>query len=265
MIRSIACATDFSPASAAAFDHAIRLALEFRSQLDLLHVREPSDGDAWGSFPHVRETLARWGKLPADAQPSAIEDEYGVRVRKVEIHDRDPVDGIVNFLLTHRPELLVLSTRGQEGLSRILSDSVSESVARQTHIPTLFLGPDARPFVDHTSGDLRLVKLLVPIAEAPSPLRALHTLASLLDPLVVRAEIVHVGEKPLQLIGPTGHALDVRLMRGPIDETILREARNADLLAMPTAGHQGFLDVLRGSTTERVLHHAPCPLLALPA
>jgi nucleotide-binding universal stress UspA family protein len=34
---------------------------------------------------------------------------------------------------------------------------------------------------------------------------------------------------------------------------------------MPTAGRHGFLDALRGSTTEQVLHRAPCALLALPA
>jgi nucleotide-binding universal stress UspA family protein len=34
---------------------------------------------------------------------------------------------------------------------------------------------------------------------------------------------------------------------------------------MATHGHHGFLDALRGSTTERVLHDATCPLLAVPA
>ena len=50
-------------------------------------------------------------------------------------------------------------------------------------------------------------------------------------------------------------------------ETILRAAteRNADLIVMATAGRQGFLDALRGSTTERVLRHAPCPVLAVPS
>ena len=37
-----------------------------------------------------------------------------------------------------------------------------------------------------------------------------------------------------------------------------------DLIGMPTAGHRGFLDALRGSTTERVLRQTPCPLLAVP-
>ena len=38
-----------------------------------------------------------------------------------------------------------------------------------------------------------------------------------------------------------------------------------DLIVMPTAGRAGVFDVLRGSTTERVLRRAPCPLLAVPA
>jgi nucleotide-binding universal stress UspA family protein len=40
---------------------------------------------------------------------------------------------------------------------------------------------------------------------------------------------------------------------------------DVDLIGMPTAGHHGILDALRGSTTERVIRHAPCPVLALPA
>ena len=54
-------------------------------------------------------------------------------------------------------------------------------------------------------------------------------------------------------------------MEGPLVETILHVAqeRQMDLIAMPTAGHQGLLDALRGSTTERALRQAPCPVLAV--
>jgi nucleotide-binding universal stress UspA family protein len=38
----------------------------------------------------------------------------------------------------------------------------------------------------------------------------------------------------------------------------------ADLIGMPTMGHHGFLDALRGNTTERLLRQAPCPVLAVP-
>lgn len=40
------------------------------------------------------------------------------------------------------------------------------------------------------------------------------------------------------------------------------EAR-ADLIVMPSHGHQGVARVLLGSVTERVLRHAKCPILVL--
>jgi nucleotide-binding universal stress UspA family protein len=36
-----------------------------------------------------------------------------------------------------------------------------------------------------------------------------------------------------------------------------------DLVVMTTQGRHGFMDALRGSTTERVLREARCPLLAV--
>src|SRR5207342_3381098 len=61
--------------------------------------------------------------------------------------------------------------------------------------------------------------------------------------------------------------IPVELRTGDVVGTILKaaEAQQANLIAMPTAGHQGFLDAVRGSTSERVLRHAPCPVLTIPA
>ena len=42
------------------------------------------------------------------------------------------------------------------------------------------------------------------------------------------------------------------------------EELDADLVVMVTKGHEGFLDALRGNTTERVLKRVRCPLLAVP-
>ena len=40
---------------------------------------------------------------------------------------------------------------------------------------------------------------------------------------------------------------------------------DVDLIVMTTKGQDSVLDLLRGSTTERVLRGARCPLLAIPA
>jgi nucleotide-binding universal stress UspA family protein len=49
-------------------------------------------------------------------------------------------------------------------------------------------------------------------------------------------------------------------------DAILREAADwhADLIVMPTAGHHGLMDALAGSTSERVVRRAPCPVLTVP-
>jgi len=48
---------------------------------------------------------------------------------------------------------------------------------------------------------------------------------------------------------------------------ILQAARTttADLIIMATEGPDGFLEGLRGSTSQRVLSGSPCPLAILPA
>jgi nucleotide-binding universal stress UspA family protein len=50
-------------------------------------------------------------------------------------------------------------------------------------------------------------------------------------------------------------------------ETIVDTARevDADLIVMATRGREGFLDALRGSTTEQVLRQAGRAVLAVPS
>jgi nucleotide-binding universal stress UspA family protein len=166
---------------------------------------------------------------------------------------------------------MVLATHGRDGLSRWLIGSVCEELARRTHVPSIFIGPNARGFVNNTSGEMRLERVLVPVAHDPPPAHALKRLASLLAPLGVAPSafhLLHVGEErpPIapDIIGDGGEK--VELASGPAVETIVKKAEEtrADLIAMPTAGHKGLLEALRGSTTERVLRQAPCPLLAVP-
>jgi nucleotide-binding universal stress UspA family protein len=264
-IEAIAHPTDFSEASAEAFAHALRLALAFRCRLDVLHVR--SGNREWSSFPHVRETLARWGLLSADADHAQLREKLGIEIRKIEIEHQDPLRGVAGFLISHRPGFVVMATRGAQGLSRFISESVSEGIAQKTNLPALFLGPNARPFVDSKNGRLYLKSAVIPVARHPSPNRALTLFHRLFGKLGLVQRYVHVGNESFELTGPTGNREQVTTLEGPTVETILSAASTylADLLVMPTAGRHGFLDALRGSTTEQVLRRAPCALIAVPA
>lgn len=272
MIHSIAHPTDFSAASTLAFAHALRLALDTKSRLTLLHVNEKGSEDEWTSFPHVRETLARWGLLDGKPPHAELEARLGIRVIKVEIRHQDPATGLFEFFLSHRPDLIVLSTHGREGLDRWLSGSVSEELAHHSHVPTLFIGAKSHGFVDAATGEVRLEHILVPVANTPSPRLTLTILTDLLTSLGISpttVRLLHIGDKPPNVLGglaPETYAT-IELIDGPVVETILRVSREQgmDMIVMPTAGRQGFLDALRGTTTEQVLRQAPCPLLTVRA
>lgn len=274
MPMRIAHTTDFSTHSAVAYKHALALALSARGRLDILHVRPPGSAHEWQSFPHVRETLGRWGLLSAHDGPQHIEGKLGLRIAKVEIDHADPGAGLSQFFLGHRPDLLVLSAHGLDGIDRWVHASVSEDVIRRTHIPTLLLGPHARCLVAPDTGRVRLARVLMPVVSEPAPAQALHLMEDLFMRLGLRDVAVHLmqvvgpGQAPLEdLLDARGTTRPVAHYAGDnIIESILAVAENweADVIAMPTFTHRGIAHALRGSTTSHVVARATCPVLTLP-
>ncbi len=258
MIKAIAHPTDFSPESMSAFAHALRLAVATKSRLDLLHVSGPGRG-RWQQFPQVRKLLEQWGLLPEGADTGDVLELTGVAVRKVEVADEDAVDGLTGFLDKHCPDLVVMASHGRAGLDRLVKGSVSVDVTQSLGLPALLVGPRARPFVNLETGVMALEKILVPVARDPDPAKALTTLDALNASLGAELDYLHVGEAPPAVTG-----VSVRTTGGPVVDAILTEASRAQMIAMPTAGRNGLLDHLFGSTTERVLAEANVPLLALP-
>jgi len=262
--------TDFSEASEVAFVHALKLALAMQGRLHVLHVSSDAGPVRWRSFPGVREALERWGVLPAGSPPEAVAD-LGIEVVKVEAVGDDPVVATHEFLQTHPAELIVLATHQRDGLARWREPSVAERIARQAHQVTLFVPGGTGGFVEAVSGRIRLERVLIPVDRVPAPqpaVEAAAALASLQGRTPVTFRMVHAGgaEFPAVMIhDKPGWTWERRALAGEAP-TALGEAISAfdpDLLVMTTAGHHGFMDALRGSTTERVLRATPCPLLAV--
>jgi nucleotide-binding universal stress UspA family protein len=155
-----------------------------------------------------------------------------------------------------------------------LHGSVAEPVARSAETLTLFIPHGVRGFVGAEDGTVSLRRLLIPVDRRPQPrwaLRAAWEIARLLGAEGATLQLLHVGsefEPSAVPVEPNTFAKIEHLVRtGDVVEQILAVARDgpADLIVMATEGHQGFLDALRGSTTERVLRQAPCPVLAVPS
>ncbi len=272
-ITSVFHPTDFSRGNHGAFVHALRIALAAKCDLALLHAEANRDEGGWDDFPSIRESLTRWGVIPPDAPHSAVND-LGVRVTKGQKVNPDPVEAIGKYVSEHLPDLVVLSTHQRQGLSRLRRPAVAEQIARMARVRTLFVPRRVPGFVAEDSGEIRLRRILIPVDHDPRPAAAVGAAASLANVLGITElhfTFLYVGPESQHpsafLPEHSGWQREVVCEDGDVVGTILdvSDEREVDLIVMATHGHDGFVDALRGSTTERVLRGAKCPVLAVPA
>jgi nucleotide-binding universal stress UspA family protein len=278
VIHSIVHPTDFSTASADAFAHALRIALSAKSRLYILHVGvahddddDDDDDDEPMSFPQVRHTLTNWGLMNENEPQAAVYSKFGVKIAKVNLAEQSIIGGFFAFLDKHPADLIVLATEGRQGVARWLYGSVAEKLARHAKMPTLFVPAKGRGFVDPARGEVHLKRVLIPVDREPKPAVAISTImgfAYMLAGVGVKERLLHVGRNPPQVqrdVEPHD-PIPVDIRHGNVIKAIIDDATDwqTDMIGMPTMGHHGFLDALRGSTTDGVLRQAPCPVLAVP-
>ncbi len=270
-IRSVFHPTDFSLGDETALIHALRIAVAARSSLELMHVGAEGEEVHWSDFPSIRSHLAQWGLVPQEASAADV-IEAGVRPIKIRRHGTDPAEEIAAHVDRVKPDLVVLSTHQRHGLQRTLHPSHAERVARASRSQTLFVPRGFPGFVDSDTGQAHLLQVLIPLDHRPFAQIAINAAASLatqLDCKGVHWVGLHIGSSPrfpkVTLPSGPGWSSEFKLWDGPVVERILETASaiDASLIVMPTAGHHGFLDAIRGSTTERVLQACRCPLLAV--
>ena len=98
------------------------------------------------------------------------------------------------------------------------------------------------------------------------------TLASGLESVAISLSDEQVTEKARKKLeklagqlSSKGGAVSYTVVRGKPYEQILREAQRhkADLIVQPAQGHSRLERLLMGSTAERVIRHASCPVLVV--
>lgn len=274
-IKSILHPTDFSPASEKAFAHALAIALLRQTEFTILNVgNNQSDDTRWKQFPAVRKTLERWGLLEKGSPREAVFEQLGVKIRKSVSSGITARSAILNYLESDPVDLVVLATGGREGLPRWLSRSKAEAIAQVSNTITLFVPSEAKSFIHLEDGDISLKCILVPIDREPSAnvaiIYATRAAQALGVNTIVEIILLHVGtdDTVLDLDLPENSAWKFKkeVRTGDPVEEIINVAHqfSADAIFMATAGHEGILDAMRGSTTEQIVRKAPCPLAAIP-
>lgn len=269
IIDTILHPTDFSAGSMVAFHHALKIALFTKAQLTLLHVATDTN-EGFADFPGVRETLERWELLPKDSPRSAV-PQLGIDVRKIVTGHNDPVSAVLHYLGDHPADLIVLATHQDASWQH---KSVAAPVARRAAEMTLFIPGTCAGFVNAEDGAISLQKVLVPVADSPPPQAAVDEAVRLTSGLNANAgtfSLFHVGssESMPAVKCPEVPGWDWKTVSrsGDVVQEIVGAASNAaaDLVVMATDGRNGFLDVLRGSHSERVLRQVSAPLLTVPS
>jgi len=264
-IRNVLNPTDFATGSIGSFCHALAIAMANKSSLHLLHVETPGKRHEDMRFPRVRDLAAQWKLVPAGIEPNEFEKLTGVATKKSVLISENLAGGIASYADEHNCDLLVMTTRDKSMFRRFLDGSVSAAAAQATRLPALFLREGQSGFVSTNTGESSLIRVLLPV-DGTVPATAARELATHLarslgsEPHIVP---LHVGQEPP---ARDRHMPHLELREGDVVETIVAFAQEvrANLIVMPSRGRDAAMEHLFGSTTERVIHEAPCPVLAVP-
>lgn len=270
--RRIFHPSDFSEASHVAFGHALKLAVAAKASLTILHTGNTRLSETWAEFPRVRQTLENWKLLPPGSGREDL-STLGLDVEKVVLPYPEPARSIINYLQRHPHDLIVLATHQHDGLERWIHGPVAEPVARHSAECTLFLPEGTNGFISLADGSTNLTNILIPVDVVPDPQVSIDAAVAVAEALgcdEVVCTLFHAGREDRfpPCLTPGVASLEWRKVARPgiVEQEILNAAEtcHADLIIMSTLGHHGFLDALRGSTTERIVRNSKCPVLAVP-
>jgi nucleotide-binding universal stress UspA family protein len=279
-VRRVLFPTDLSEESDGAFLHARLLAEAFDATLILYHAVEmPQHEQPHWAFDSAFEIWCRAEKLARqdlERRAAALAVPHQVLVeRSVSAHR-----ALVTLIRTTLPDLTVMATHGRSGLAHLFLGSVTEKVVQHGRSPVLCVRH--RALARSVSPYRRLV---VPTDLSPASRRAFPLAALLARTFGAEVIALHVtragspqgpGSGPAPSAVPSeaglwefaqpdfpGLPVTAQVHVGTPWERIAHVAavESADAIVMSTLGYDSLGDRLLGSTTERVVRHAPCPVL----
>ncbi len=296
-LGEIVVATDFSQTAKLVIDRAIDLALRHESGIALLHVMQP-DLPTLAS-PEMLVVPPDFADRLRAASNEAL-DQDAERIRALGIAVTTHLEhGIPAQCITARAralgaDLILIGARGHTRFEHLLLGSVVESVVRTARQPVLTIHPgDRRPvepvgtllFPTDLSPDSEValstaIRLLARREE--SKILLVHTfhLAPSVVPFTGFGEAVppyfvenaqQIAEAAVQPVVDRlrrrGFDVEAVIERGDPAEVVIALAaeREVDVIAIGTHARSPLRRFLLGSTTLRVVEHAPCPVLTVHA
>ena len=292
-IKKILVPVDFSEYSDEALVLAVQMARHYQARMTLAHVVVyfPDEFEEEASYQQYQAVMVQRAaraeqKLKQQAGKHAAE---GVKVDHVVLHGSSPADALQEYIDSQTFDLVIMGTRGWNRVRQTAQGSVSELTVRRAPIPVMTVQKNSQK-------NDRIQRILVPVDFSIYSRQALEYAISIAQKYDAKLVLIHVVE---QEVYPAFYddrvesifEVDKNLTNSVIanlhdfvadlvDESlveafVVREGvahkeivsyvneQSVDLLVIATHGLTGLEYLLLGSTAEKVIRWAVCPVLTI--
>lgn len=287
MARKILCPIDFSPGSQEALRAAVRLAADGDTELVIAHAWYVTPLAFAGETPFPASVVDQMIADEETALAAALRDAKDLGATRVSsvFLQGPPWQAICDAVAADPAfDMIVMGTEGRTGLRRVFLGSVAEKVVRHAACSVLA--------VRGKNGTSAFRNILCPIDFSESSRIAMYEAARLAAPGGSGITLLHVLDLPVRFSGePTvaGFVEDLdrkgaRLLaawatelRARVSVPVVTRTRIGspgtqamsvlegeppfDLAVVGSHGRTGLRRVVLGSVAERIVRHAPCPVL----
>ena len=291
-LRKVLAGTDFSVVAEAAVEQAARLAAAAGAELRLVHAQSYAEAAEAAAAQEPATLEAMRAQALRQLEQGAAELRRRGLVVSTCVEHGQPSAVLLAEAAAWGADLLVAGTRGLGGVRRLLLGSTARLLAERAACPVLVVhGPTperrtahrrvlvATDFSADAQGAVRRAAELLGLSGHDTVVltHAVHAPAMVgsatapFDSAEVHALVRHEAEVELdreaEALRAAGLEVKVQLLDGVPPETLVREARDldADFVVIGSSGRTGLSRLLLGSTAERVLQLAPCPVLVVPS
>lgn len=288
---SILVATDFSATADHALDFARRLAVVFRAEIHLVHVRILLEGRQQNQeLQRELERLDAEHDLETEEVLARRADLAGVAVHTHLVRGLSVSESLLESAFDLGCDLVVMGTHGRRGLRHLLLGSVAEEIVRSSPVPVITVREGANTeersagsiLVSHDFSERSLGAVAVArdwASALGSEVHLLHVVEPVVYPEfyavdVMPDEVLHrIEERSFEAMTTAaaeqldGVAHSLEVVTGRAVDAILDTADPArhDLVIMGTRGLSGLQHLLLGSVAEGVVRRSRIPVLTVRA
>ena len=281
-------AIDFSTYTDNILSYSLALCKKYHAKLILVHV--PVDVNKLLEYSESAldvQALHRSNIRDAQQHLEELTKELAIE-SEIIVRQGTPAEEINRLALEREADMVVTATHGRSGFQRLLIGSVTEKLLKTLHCPMLILHTQENDLKAPTGFEFKLNKILVGCDFSPDAKLAFDYALSLAQEFQAELHLSHVLkpyfykpglqeskalhgrlEKQLEIMVPEdcrdGCIVHINLLDGEPYVELMNYAkeRDIDMIVLGIRGHTLLEKLLVGSTTDRLIRHAPFPVLAV--